>query len=507
MRFVSGQAGWRTAVRRRLGLSPDPRRPSRALFAGIRRRLTIWYTMVIALALILGGVFLYLEVRQNLLGPMNSTLSQQANLAAADWQQNYLAYQQNPFLVSTICPSPGGDGGLEFNLLIACFDKHGQMTGTPAPVWQQALIGPFFGTSLAKSVAGGGSAGDTVTTKQHDEYASIQRFAMPVPNPLRRSSSLGVIQVGLPVGGQGAALATLADLLLLLGVLTVLFSMAAGLFLASRALQPARIAYARQRDFIADASHELRTPLTMLRSTVEFVLRSKDHLRADDVALLEDTVEETAHLTRLANNMLDLARLDSDSLHVEEEVVDLTDIAWDVARWSQPLARQHGVSLVVSGNRPVLVLGDHALLLQAALVLLDNAIKYNQREGSVSISTRSNGDEAVLTVEDTGIGVAPEHLRRLGERFYRVDKARSRESGGAGLGLSIVRSVVARHGGSFDLASRPGEGTTAAIRLPSLSHAAPEEPGDGEGSRSRAAELTAHAQEPVADVRTPAVEI
>jgi len=459
----------RSKIRTRVGLSADPRRPSRALFSGIRRRLTLWYAAVIAVALIVGGVVLYFEVQQDLLGPINSTLANQAQTAAECWQINC---ENIPTFLTTPnpCPAPA-ENFLEPSLLVACFSPSGQLVGTYMGRREQIALAPFFRPSIAKAVSGGGSASDTVTTGnqgEFGEYASIQRYALAVRNP-DGTGWLGVIVVGLPVGGQGQALSTLLDLLIVLGILTILFSIGAGLFLASRALAPAKIAYARQRDFIADASHELRTPLTMLRSTVEFVLRGKDHLAPDDIALLEDTVLETTHLTQLANNMLDLARLDSDTFHVEEEVIDMADLATEVGRWSQALAREGGVTVTVDAPEPILVLGDGSLLQQAVLVLVDNGIKYNRPGGRVDVRVSRVGHDAIIVVADTGIGVAPEHLARLGERFYRIDKARSRESGGAGLGLSIVRSVIARHNGIFDLASQPGIGTKATIRLAAIS--------------------------------------
>lgn len=276
---------------------------------------------------------------------------------------------------------------------------------------------------------------------------------------------MGVLQVSALVGSQASTLATLLRLLFLLGALTLLFSFAAGLFLANRALLPARLAYSRQRDFIADASHELRTPLTMLRSSVEFVLRGRDHLRPDDVSILEDTVQETVHLTCLANNMLSLAQLDSET-RVEEDIVDLAEVADEVVRWAHPLCQERGIEIDIVTRRPVLVVGDRPLLEQTALILVDNAIKYNRPGGSVHVEVREIGQTAEMRVSDTGIGISSEHLGRLGERFYRVDRARSRESGGAGLGLSIVRSIAARHGGSFHLDSEPKVGTRACFTLP-----------------------------------------
>ncbi len=120
----------------------------------------------------------------------------------------------------------------------------------------------------------------------------------------------------------------------------------------------------------------------------------------------------------------------------------------------------------VESNDAALVIGDPLLLEQAILVLLDNAIKYNRRDGRVTVRTAVKDKRALLEVSDTGIGIAAEHLPHLGERFYRVDKARSREAGGTGLGLSIARSIAEVHGGTLSLTSVPDKGTTVIIQLP-----------------------------------------
>ena len=125
---------------------------------------------------------------------------------------------------------------------------------------------------------------------------------------------------------------------------------------------------------------------------------------------------------------------------------------------------------------PALVIGNRSLLEQAALILLDNAIKYNRPAGRVTVSAIANGDRAMLTVSDTGIGIPPEHLPHLGERFYRIDKARSREAGGAGLGLSIARGIATLHNGTLTLTSEPGQGTVATMALPAVRTVSPPAP-------------------------------
>ncbi len=137
----------------------------------------------------------------------------------------------------------------------------------------------------------------------------------------------------------------------------------------------------------------------------------------------------------------------------------------------QAFACQTKISIEVDTDERAVVIGDPALLEQAVLALLDNAIKYNQPGGRVMVRTAVKDEQALLEVEDTGIGIASEHLSHLGERFYRVDKARSREAGGTGLGLSIVRSIASAHGGTLRLSSIPEQGTTVTLTLP-LAHGA-----------------------------------
>jgi signal transduction histidine kinase len=280
---------------------------------------------------------------------------------------------------------------------------------------------------------------------------------------------VGVVVIGEPIQTQENALSLLLFLLVSVGGLSLLGAGLGGLFLANRALSPARLAWANQQRFIADASHELRTPLTLLRADAEVLLRSRAGMAAEDAPLLEDIVAEAKHMADLSNNLLTLARLDSRFSHQEHEVVRVASLAEAGARRVQALAGQTKISIEVDTDERAVVIGDPALLEQAVLALLDNAIKYNRAGGRVMVRTAVKDEQALLEVEDTGIGIASEHLSHLGERFYRVDKARSREAGGTGLGLSIVRGIARAHGGTLRLTSIPDQGTTVTLTLP-LAH-------------------------------------
>jgi signal transduction histidine kinase len=170
-------------------------------------------------------------------------------------------------------------------------------------------------------------------------------------------------------------------------------------------------------------------------------------------------------MSNIANNMLVLARLDNAPTHREQEVINLAEIAQTGVRRIQALADQLNIQLQLEAET-ALVIGDQAQLEQAALALLDNALKYNRQSGQVTIRTLVDGNKALLEVSDTGIGIDAENLQHLGERFYRVDKARSREMGGTGLGISIVQTIARTHNGSLHLESVPDKGTTVTLNLP-----------------------------------------
>ena len=271
---------------------------------------------------------------------------------------------------------------------------------------------------------------------------------------------------GNDIQTQNGILSILLIVLLSVGGVTLLGAGLGGLFLASRALVPAHLAFTRQQRFIADASHELRTPLTLMRADAEVLLRRRRQMAAEDVALLEDIVAEANHMSTLANSMLTLARLDANSQHYEQDVVSLDALTQQGVERVSAFAEQKSVTVQRETVNNAFVIGDPMQLEQAVLVLLDNAIKYNRPNGRVTVRTSASNGQASLEVIDTGIGIAAEHLSRLGERFYRVDKARSREAGGTGLGLSIARRIAAIHNGRLILTSVPNQGTTATLLLP-----------------------------------------
>lgn len=435
------------------------REPGAAVFRGLRIRLTLWYCGVLAAALVLFSVALYFAAQHFLLAPVEADAAAHARVRVEQW------LTISPYHACSSFVPPGRFGpapapGQPMSDMIACFDQNGSLLQDE----NTAQLPPVFLTNtLAKTALQAGMASDIVDGG--GTVGPIYRYALAIPSPTG-NGNVGVVLIGESIRAQETTLSLLLTLLLAVGGMALLGAGLGGLFLANRALAPARLAWTRQQRFIADASHELRTPLTLLRADAEVLLRSREHLEEEDAALLEDIVAEANHMARLSTNMLTLARLDNSSSHREHEVVNLADVARAGARRIQALADQTEISIQVETNDIALVIGDPTLLEQVVLVLLDNAIKYNHRGGHVTVRTAIKQGQALLKVCDTGIGIAAEHLPYLGERFYRVDKARSRQAGGTGLGLSIARSIAVAHGGSLTLTSIPEQGTTATLTLP-----------------------------------------
>jgi two-component system phosphate regulon sensor histidine kinase PhoR len=222
-------------------------------------------------------------------------------------------------------------------------------------------------------------------------------------------------------------------------------------------------------EFVANASHELKTPLTAIHGIVETLLDDGQMEPQVRTRFLGRLREQSHRLEALINDMLTLSRAESKDKDSERQPLDLREVLQDSHRELAAAAasKQLTVELEVPGE-PVSVSGDRKALGQAADNLLDNAIKYTPAGGRIWLRLSCTAVSAMLEVRDTGIGIGAEHLDRIFERFYRVDRARSRELGGTGLGLAIVKHIALSHGGAVRVESQPGKGSSFTIELPLL---------------------------------------
>lgn len=220
-----------------------------------------------------------------------------------------------------------------------------------------------------------------------------------------------------------------------------------------------------RRDFVANSSHELKTPIGAINLLAEAVSEARDDPEAVErfAARLQT---ESQRLTLLIQQIIDLSRIQDDEAISERAAVSLADLATEALERSETDARAKNIQLSLTAPEPAHAYGNRMQLLSAISNLVENAVTYSPEDSKVSVSVKHDGADALIVVTDNGIGIDLDDRNRVFERFYRVDPARARSTGGTGLGLSIVKHVAASHGGTIDLWSEPGVGSTFTMRLP-----------------------------------------
>lgn len=222
-----------------------------------------------------------------------------------------------------------------------------------------------------------------------------------------------------------------------------------------------------RRRFVSDASHELKTPLASIKLLTDSIVQNEDMDVETVREFVQDIGSEADRLARITQKLLALTRMDnSQTAQMERSEVDLADVITDALHMLTPLADQKSVSIQLVVAQGCIVRSTPDEMYQVLFNLVENAIKYNIPEGKVWIRARKSRETVVVTIEDTGIGIPKKDRDQIFDRFYRVDKARSREAGGAGLGLSIVRDTVVANGGSISVDARPEGGTVFIVHLP-----------------------------------------
>lgn len=469
---------------------PDHREPARGRRrwrrVPVRWRLTAWYALFLAGALLAFGAVIYVGLRYNLYEALDEQVEDQAALVLSTIQ----ARADGLLLV----PSDTGDleGDESFVRLLSAegdviADTSDRLGGVPRDA----------------GVIAAAMAGETFLTSTEADGHTVRVVTAPV---VVEGAVRGVLQVGLSREEADEALRSLVYLLLATGPLALAAAAGGGYLLAGRAMAPvgeitrlagsigagdlhARLdldlpddelgrlaatfdamlgriedAFERQRRFTGDAAHELRTPLSLLRSQVDLALL-QPRAAGEYRAALHNFQGDLDRLTGLVGTLLTLARADAGQLALSPAPFDLAATVELVAEQFAPHAAEAGVTLRQETG-PCPLVADEDLLVQVLVNLVANALAHTPAGGSVTLGCRRDGDDVRLWVADTGIGIPAAHQARVFDRFYRVDAARSRAQGGAGLGLSISRTIVAAHGGWIGLTSAQGQGTIVEVVVP-----------------------------------------
>ncbi len=413
------------------------------MFSTARWRLTLWFAGAFALILVLIGGAVLLSSRAALYDKVNDDLRTRSDAL--------LRSLRGPF-------DPGRNEVLRFATAGGYFFA---VTGPGGNVLQGSESVQDVEFPSLESLKGRAGTSPAYFDTRSADGEDLRLYVQPVTG-IRGQSFF--FQVGRSIEPEQAALRRLFLITGAAGLAGLALAIAGGYWLAGRALRPIQHAVDAQHTFVADASHELRTPLSLIRANAEMLKRAGDS--PPDPAFVDDIITETDRLAYLVGQMLTLARSDAAAAELDVERVDLGAVAGDVARQMQLLASEKRISVGGHAEGQAIVQGDIQRLGELAIILVDNAIKYTDEGGAVTVRTETRGDQAVLTVTDTGRGIPEESLRHVFDRFYRADKARSREMGGTGLGLAIARWITEAHGGDIKIHSAVGRGTIVTVTLP-----------------------------------------
>jgi heavy metal sensor kinase len=460
------------------------------MLRSIRFRLSIWYFAALFLALIAFGSSTWMTMRHSLYETVDDSLRDRINgvrqfmevqIEALSMEEIRQEFREHSVL------GPGGD-------LFQVCDSEGNWLYRSAP-----LAGSEVRILLPLRLPEQGLYEDLTVqnTRLRTYSARVDVRGQPYS-----------VQVAVPVEELAEALARYRLTLILMIPAALLVASGGGFWLSRRALSPVdRIirdaqsissqnlqkrldvplsgdelqrlsetlnqmlerleqAFRRITQFTADASHELRTPVAVIRTTAELALR---HPRSTSeyASALSDILAQSERTTELIDSLLTLARSDTGQHELRLNSVDLCEVIREAVEMGRRFAATKGLDFKAPmEDRNLLVMGDAHSLSRLALILIDNAIKYTEAPGTVGVHTNSTGGSAVLEIHDSGIGIAPEELPHIFERFYRADPARGSETGGAGLGLAIAHWIVQQHHGEITVSSSAGSGSTFRVSIP-----------------------------------------
>ena len=280
------------------------------------------------------------------------------------------------------------------------------------------------------------------------------------------SENLRYIQLLINVDSENELISHYMDIISI-GILTgIIMSIIASYILSKKTLVPIADTLKKQMEFVQNASHELRTPLTIIQAKQELLLQEPDAKIIDKSEDIMLTLNETKRLTKLTKDLMILARADENNIKLNKEKVDIDELIDGMAKPYIEMAELEEKQMKLNLQYEEEALIDTSKIYQVMVILLDNAIKYTEKGDCIEINTYSKDGKCVIEVKDTGIGISEEAITHIFDRFYREDKARNRETGGSGLGLSIADVIVKAHNGTIKASHNKPKGTIFTIKLP-----------------------------------------
>lgn len=280
-----------------------------------------------------------------------------------------------------------------------------------------------------------------------------------------RNGEIIYIQILANVDGEAVTLTNMKNTLIFGTITLVVVSMVVSYVLSKKTIKPMMVAYKKQTEFVQNASHELRTPLAIIQAKQELLLTEPNAKIIDKSEDINLTLKETRRLTKLISELMELARNDENNKSLEKQDTDLNKLIKEIATPYIDIAKMQEKEIKLDLNYNKNIKLNQSKINQLLVILLDNAVKYTNSGDTITIKTYDKDSKCNIEVQDTGIGISDESINHIFERFYRDDKARSRQTGGNGLGLSIAKTIVNLHGGTIRAFHNNPKGTIIRLRI------------------------------------------
>lgn len=288
----------------------------------------------------------------------------------------------------------------------------------------------------------------------------LQSFVSREPN-----SKVVIVNPSTMLVIRDVSLKSLKSKLFYISTIIIITSAVASYVLSKRTLKPIFMAWEKQTEFVQNAAHELRTPLTIIQAKQQLLLKEPESKIIDKSEDIRLTINETRRLTKLVKELMILATADSNKLQMKKEQKNIDEVVKEVSTPYAEYAKMQNKELTLNLNCNKEVNIDVNKIEQLIVILLDNAIKYTKENEKIQVNTNYKDGKCIIEVADEGIGISDEQKKHIFERFYRADKARSRETGGTGLGLAIAQTIVKAHGGSIRVHNNTPKGTNFIVKI------------------------------------------
>lgn len=274
------------------------------------------------------------------------------------------------------------------------------------------------------------------------------------------------MQLLVNIDSEEEVMNSFVKILVIASIIFIILSAVIGYSLAAITIRPIASSWKKQTEFVQNASHELRTPITIIQSIQELLLKKPNSKMVDNFEDVNATLKESKRLAKLIQDLMDLSISDSNQTKIKKEEIDVNQLIREVSSPYIEYAKTQNKTLALNLNYPKLVKIDKDKIQQLIIILLDNAIKYTQEKDEIEITTKEKEHKCMIEIKDTGIGIEKEDRKYIFDRFYRVDKARNKKTGGNGLGLAIAKSIVDGHNGTIKVEENLPKGTCIQIKLP-----------------------------------------